>query len=272
MPRPPGVLRLAVLFEAAFADPAPWGMYPALTQRQWIRVTARNLRGAVAVVCLSEHGRDDIVRNFGVAPDRLLLGPPSLRPFPRVDRSRYRPANPYVLVVGWFHPRKDVMLALAAWRSAVERGLDADLVLAGAEGPADHRHGAMGRRILDAVGRDLARRVHFTGLIPRGELGALYRHASALLMTSQQEGFGMPAIEAFSLGVPVVAAARTSLTEVVAPAGSVVAPEPDALGDALVDVCARPPDGDKLRAYAASFTPERQVAPVLAVADRLATS
>src|SRR5689334_7074605 len=35
MPRPPGVPRIAVLFEAAFAALTPWGVYPSLTQRQW---------------------------------------------------------------------------------------------------------------------------------------------------------------------------------------------------------------------------------------------
>jgi glycosyltransferase involved in cell wall biosynthesis len=102
-------------------------------------------------------------------------------------------------------------------------------------------------------------------------LGALYRHAEALLMTSVHEGFGIPAIEAFSLGIPVVAAARTSLPEVVGPAGTVAAADADALGAALVQVCAGPRDEQSMRAYAASFTPARQAAPLLELADRLAS-
>jgi len=271
MPRPPGVPRIVVLFEAAFAEPSQWGTYPAMTQRQWIRVTKRNLRHAFSVICLTEHGRSETIRNFGVPAERIGVAPPALVPIPVADHSRYRPPGRYVLVVGWFHPRKDVTLALAAWRRAVERGLDADLVLAGTEGPVDHRHGTMGRRILDTVGHALARRVHFTGLLPRDELGALYRDAAALLMTSRHEGFGIPAIEAFSFGVPVVAVARTSLTEVVSPVGSVVAADPEALAAALVEVCTHNRGHDVRRAYAATFTPARQVEPILAAADRIAT-
>lgn len=269
MPRPPGVPRIVVLFEAAFLESSPWGTYPALTLRQYVTTARRNMRSAAAVVCLSEHGCDQIARGFGVPSDRLIIAPPSLRPFPPLDRSRYRPAGNYVLVVGWFHPRKDVTLALRSWRRAVERGLDADLVLAGTEGPPDRRQGTMGRRVLDAVGAALADRVFFTGTIPRDELGALYRDASALLMTSLHEGFGIPAIEAFSMGVPVVAVRRTSLTEVVGPAGVVADAEPDALATALLDVCAQRGDDAARRAYAATFTVERQVAPIFAIADRL---
>ena len=269
MPRPPGVPRIAVLYEAAFLTPAPWGTYSAYTFRQLLMMPRRNLRGAEAVVCLSDHSAAEIAAGFGVPRDRIVVAPPALRPFPPLERSRYRPTGPYVLMVGWFHPRKDVVLAMQSWRRAVELGLDADLVLAGTEGPPDRRHGSIGRRVLDTVGASLAPRVFFTGSSPRAELGALYGDASALIMTSLHEGFGIPAIEAFSMGVPVVAAHRTTLPEVVAPAGVVVAPDPDALGRALLDACTQPPDRAAMRAYAASFTVDRQVAPILAVADRL---
>jgi glycosyltransferase involved in cell wall biosynthesis len=271
MPRPPGVPRIVVLYEASFLDPAPWGIYSNYAARQFLTVPRRNLRHAEAVVCTSEFSRDQIARGFGVPADRIFVAPPALRPFPPLDRSRWRPPGAYVLSVGWFHPRKDVILALASWRRAVELGLDADLVLAGTEGPPDRRHGSMGRRVLDTVGAALAHRVYFTGSIPRAELGALYRDARALLMTSMHEGFGIPAIEAFSMGVPVVAVDRSSLPEVVGPAGVVVAPDADALASALVDACARPSDAAELRAYAATFTTERQVAPYLAIVDRMAS-
>ena len=230
----------------------------------------RNLHNAEAIVTLSEHGREGIARAFNIARERIAIAPPALQAFEPLEHSRWQPPSAYVLAVGWFHPRRDVILTLDAWRRAVDLGLDADLVLAGTEGPPDRRHGSIGRRILESVGRELAARVYFTGSIPRADLGALYRGASALLMTSMHEGFGIPAIEAFSFGVPVVAARRTSLPEVVGPAGYVVASDADSLGKALVDVCVHANDTSTMRAYAATFTRERQVAPFLAIADRLA--
>jgi glycosyltransferase involved in cell wall biosynthesis len=56
-------------------------------------------------------------------------------------------------------------------------------------------------------------------------LQALYRHGSCLLYLSLAEGFGLPLIEAMSMGTPIVASNRTSIPEVVGDAGSIVDPE-----------------------------------------------
>jgi glycosyltransferase involved in cell wall biosynthesis len=50
----------------------------------------------------------------------------------------------------------------------------------------------------------------------------LYRHASLLAITSSDEGFGLPALEAMTLGLPVVSSARGSLPEVLGDAGLLV--------------------------------------------------
>lgn len=269
MPRPRGVPRIGILYEAAFMEPTPWGIYSAYSFRQLLTLPRRNLSGARAVVCLAEHGRQQIAKWFDMPLDRIRVAPPSLEPFGDWPGRAPMGDQKYVMQVGWFHPRKDVTLALAGWREAFEHGLDADLVLAGTEGPADRRHGTMGRRILETVGAELASRVHFTGSISRPELGAYYRNASAVVMASIHEGFGIPAVEAASVGVPVVAVGRASLPEVVGPIGRVVVPDPIAIGAALVDACAEAPDIAKLKAYAASFSLERQIAPFLELADRI---
>jgi glycosyltransferase involved in cell wall biosynthesis len=56
-------------------------------------------------------------------------------------------------------------------------------------------------------------------------LQALYRNASCLLYLSLAEGFGLPLIEAMSMGTPIVASNRTSIPEVVGDAGSIVNPD-----------------------------------------------
>jgi glycosyltransferase involved in cell wall biosynthesis len=54
---------------------------------------------------------------------------------------------------------------------------------------------------------------------------ALYREASMLVMPSFDECFGLPVLEAMTLGLPVVAANRGSLPEVLGGAGLVVDPD-----------------------------------------------
>lgn len=67
--------------------------------------------------------------------------------------------------------------------------------------------------------------VRHVGYVDPDRRRALYEGARLLVMPSFEEGFGMPVLEAMSLGVPVVAANRGSLPEVLGDAGPLVDPE-----------------------------------------------
>jgi glycosyltransferase involved in cell wall biosynthesis len=67
--------------------------------------------------------------------------------------------------------------------------------------------------------------VHFTGYIDDHSLCALLNGAYALVFPSLWEGFGLPAVEAMSCAVPVLASRRGSLPEVVGDAGLYFDPE-----------------------------------------------
>jgi glycosyltransferase involved in cell wall biosynthesis len=76
----------------------------------------------------------------------------------------------------------------------------------------------------------------------------LYRRALVLVMPSHAEGFGIPALEAMTLGVPVIAANRGALPEVVGEAGLLIDPDDaDALAHVLERVIADRPLRDRLR-------------------------
>jgi len=71
----------------------------------------------------------------------------------------------------------------------------------------------------------LDRNVHFTDRLSDDELVKLLNGAAALIFPSLWEGFGLPAVEAMSCGVPVLASDRGSLPEVVGDAGLLFRPE-----------------------------------------------
>jgi len=268
-PMPRGLKRfITIVAEAVVDDVAPWGMNRSSHKRLWTKYLYRAIEGASGVVAISEFTRDRLHGGLGVPKDRIAVAPPALLGF-EGSTSRDLPPAPFVAMVGWFHPRKDLPLALRAWRLAIERGLDRDLVLAGAEGPDDRRHGTLARRVLEIVGPDLARRVRRTGPVPRPDLGRILERADALLITSTYEGFGIPAIEAFSFGTPVVAVNRGALPEVVAPHGIVTSAETEPVADALARAVQQRSDPTPLVAYARSFTVERQVRPVIELLGRL---
>ncbi len=268
-PVPHGIKNtIAIVHEAVVDEIAPWGMHRSSHKRLWVKYLYRAVQRAAGIVANSEFTRDRLHEALGIAKERIGVAPPALLAF---DGSPTLGASfpPFVTVIGWFHPRKDLPLALHAWRRAIERGLDRDLVLAGQEGPDDRRYGSVARRILEIVGPDLARRVHRTGIVSRPDLGRILAQTDALLIASSYEGFGIPAIEAFAFGKPVVATDRGSLPEVVGGCGTVTPPEPEALAAALVSATTEVPDPLPRVSYARSFTIERQVTPVIELLEAI---
>ena len=79
-------------------------------------------------------------------------------------------------------------------------------------GPIEGRPPAAFRRRLDVLAA--ADRVHHLGYVAPDRLTALYRHASALVLPSVYEGFGLPVLEAMKAATPVVASDIAPLREV----------------------------------------------------------
>ena len=65
----------------------------------------------------------------------------------------------------------------------------------------------------------LSKKVLFLGHVSDEKLNYIYQKARALVFPSSFEGFGLPIVEAFKHGLPVVAANNTSISEVVGNAG-----------------------------------------------------
>ena len=152
--------------------------------------------------------------------------------FPRVRRESVRVAYPgpnpalieatpipidigeaqYALMVGTIEPRKNHITVLRALADHLQRRPRSALrlVLAGSSG---WRYAPV-LRAINELG--LATRVLQLGEVDAGTLRWLYEHAEALLFPSLYEGFGLPVLEAFTLGCPVVAARIPSIVEIAA--------------------------------------------------------
>jgi glycosyltransferase involved in cell wall biosynthesis len=142
--------------------------------------------------------------------------------------DRYALAAGYVLFVGTWEPRKNLVGLLDALAQLNARGDNKNLVIAG-------RPGWLYEDIYQHIEvLNLEDKVRFIKQPTPDQLIALYNGASVLVMPSFYEGFGLPALESMQCGTPVIVSNRGSLPEVVGHAGLLVDPEDTAsLADAM---------------------------------------
>ena len=131
------------------------------------------------------------------------------------------PADGYILFLGTLEPRKNLGALLDAYERLLSQRNERvpELVLAGQET-------AESGPWLDRIRRPpLAGHVRHLGYIDPSGRRSVYEGARLLVQPSFEEGFGIPVLEAMTLGVPVVATNRGALPEVLGQAGALVDPD-----------------------------------------------
>ncbi len=226
----------------------------SLPARMIVRRGVRALRECRSVCADSEATRGDLMRLADVRAAAVI--PPALRPLPPPAPMDESLPKRFVLHVGHNAPYKNRAGAIEVFRRLCERSDGSErgalhLVLAGPPPTLELRKRAAA-----------APRVVFLERVSDADLSALYRAAALLLFPSLYEGFGMPVLEAMSLGCPVVCSNAGALPEAAGAAAlTAAADDLDALaghcGAVLRDTALRERLVAAGRRRAAEFTLER---------------
>jgi glycosyltransferase involved in cell wall biosynthesis len=175
------------------------------TERAYLRLTTRwaALRCPL-LIAVSESTKADLVSVYGVRSERVRVVPlgasvPTVAPAPASRLAALGLNGTFVLQVGRIEIRKNQAAALAA----VERLDGVTLAVAGPE-----RDPALAAKLRASD------RCRVLGLVDQPTLELLYKRASAVIVPSLYEGFGLPVLEAMGRGKVVVAAKASSLPEV----------------------------------------------------------
>lgn len=226
--------------------------FPELTGRRaraFHGVVRRAVRRGAWVHTPTRRVADEVRELFGT--EQVEAVPHGVPPVGSSDRSLLEakglPAHtPFVLVLGALEPRKRPALAVEAFGLLGAELHDVRLVVAGPDGPArGDVDSAMAA--LDEATRG---RVHVLGRVTEAERATLLREAALLLHVSRYEGFGLPVLEAMSVGTPVVAGRDQAVAEVAGDAVRWVEEGGDdvahGVADGLTDVLANTATRDRL--------------------------
>ena len=176
------------------------------------------------IVAVSECTKRDIVKFYGISPDKIdvvyqgcdpvFAQPVSAEAKARVREAYHLPEH-FILSVGTIEERKNLLLAV----KAVEQLGDVHLVAVGkSTAYADEV-----KAYIEAHG--LGDRIHIIHNLKFGDLPVMYHMAEAFVYPSRFEGFGIPIDVALSAGVPVIAATGSCLEEAGGPRSLYVDPD-----------------------------------------------
>lgn len=207
------------------------GQSPAEKRRYdgWMRNAVKHAAG---ILCVSQHTADALSSRYAVTPERLTVCPhgiDAVEPASEADvqrvAERYPMDRPFVLHLGAAGPRKNTTRVLEAW-SKVRKSWRRShrLMVVGLDAATKQRLSAN----LGPMG--LRDSVELCGFAAAEDVPLLMAKAEALVFPSRAEGFGLPVLEAFAAGTPVITSDRTALPEVAGDAALLVDPKD---GDAI---------------------------------------
>lgn len=196
-----------------------------LQQRWSFRLQSRRAAAiAKVVITVSDFVKRDLVETYHVDPDRVLVAghgvAPGFRPEAADDALVERLGLPpsYLVALGGAR-RRNLPVAIEAWRRVRAAGADVGLVVVGKEAPTPEPG------------------LVYAGPAPDAEWAALLASSTAFLYPTEYEGYGLPALEALGTGTVVVAAPVASLPEVLGSAGAWAAStSPGDLATAVLEV------------------------------------
>ena len=246
-PLPPGLPALVTIHDAV-ADRFPDLTLPSMRARQfWRAKVALGRWQARLILTVSDYAAREIVDVFRVPPSRIRVAVEAPSPEYRPSESRQQidaacarvglpAAARWFVYVGGFNPHKHVDAIVKAHARVVRRdpARAPFLLLVGAL-DGDVFHGSLAR-IREVIAAEQTQPfICWAGFLEDDELRHLHSGATALVLPSASEGFGLPAVEAAACGTPVIATTASPLPDLLHGGGIFVAPaDVDAIAAAML--------------------------------------
>lgn len=282
IPRFSPVKRIATIFDLSFLHfPEMFERGDLWKLRNWTKFSARY---ADHIITISNFSKEDIISQYGLDKSKVTVA------YPGFDKNIFHPIenkiklkkvlkkygvkNDYIIYIGTIQPRKNLVRLIEAF-ARIHLGSDQlQLVILG-KTTGEGREGWKFQEILETPKKlGVEGKVKFLGFVPTEDIPYLLSGSLAFALPSLWEGFGIPALEAMTCGVPVIVSNVSSLPELVGEAGILVDPySTDQIEQALRTVISDKKIREKYSKagieQAKKFSWEKMARTVLKVFDRV---
>ena len=192
------------------------------------------------VITISESSKRDIVEHLRVNPEQVYVTPLASRyhhnylakTYQLENTVNYNFAQPYLLFVSTIEPRKNITTLVVAFNWLKQKyKIEHNLILIGQKGWSY-------KPILAEIEKSAWKsQIHQLDYLSDELIALFYSRADVFVYPSYYEGFGMPVLEAMTLGAPVVTSNTSSLPEVAGDAALLIDPnDPISLAEAILSV------------------------------------
>lgn len=194
------------------------------------------------VITSSESSKTEIIEYLKVEPRRVYVTPLASRYYPNYLSNEligelenlvcYDFSQPYILFVSTIEPRKNINAVISAFEFLKQKyKIDHQLILIGQKG---WHYQPILSKIENSPWKA---HIHHLDYLADELVALFYSKADVFVYPSHYEGFGLPVLEAMTLGAPVVTSNTSSLPEVAGDAAILIDPnEPTDLAEAILRV------------------------------------
>jgi len=209
-------------FVITLHDVIPYKM-PETVGEQYLKIFNEKLPDIISlcdgIITVSEYSKQDIASAFNFPKEKIyvtyLASEDIYKPYDKtlsklIIEKNYSIFGDYILYVGGFSPRKNILGLLESFSTLLPRlKKDLKLVIAGSKGKSYDMYKKRTEEL------HIEDKVIFPGFISMDHIPFLYSACELFVYPSFYEGFGLPPIEAMACGVPVIASNVTSIPEIV---------------------------------------------------------
>jgi glycosyltransferase involved in cell wall biosynthesis len=194
---------------------------------------------AARIITISQTTADDLQTRWKIPPSKIFvvhLGSDLSQIITNRKVTSLIPEENELVILSPFNlePRKNLCSLILAMPTLLEKYPNLRLVLFGRAACTPEREKEYQQLVQKLRIED---KIHLTGFLEDKDLAALYQNSSIFVFPSLYEGFGLPVLEAMSMGACVVVREASAMAEIVGDAGVTVEPcDSDNLASAILDL------------------------------------